>query len=380
MNSTERTTKAVARFGKVWQLLESEDFDIRSICNLPFMSGDIVKSDGYIVVGISGGSLIIFIIDDYLKKGELVVRDLPSDLIVHSLVIGSINDRRIYIGGETKIDEEGEEFQSMYYIDLSDYDLIYSECRIEPFPLPEELKRPGKAIDDIGLYGNNVYVLDNIILPKFLYIFSVKNLELKEVVSLHANGTYENYYRIAINSQYIVMLSSSVGEGGVLQHMSFYSRANAKFISAISFPVYRPGDPTLMNDLFPRFNDLLLVKDNLIIAADAAGVVKLDLSSDEVKDVFELVEKDNDDNVDDIEIDIDEWIQVSKKTKEHEDYKKDIFSRPFIGNAISVQPLYGASDNLAYRTSDNLKSILVTVLDRGVFRTEVKYIKDGELI
>ena len=72
------------------------------------------------------------------------------------------------------------------------------------------------------------------------------------------------------------------------------------------------------------------------------------------------------------EFDLTRWEQTRNKEKEIEKFKKDSFSRPFIGSAISVRPLY--------IENDDLKAILVTIFDREIYRSELMYIRDGELL
>jgi len=343
------TTIAVIKFGKVWRLVEYSNYELNHLCILPFISEDHVITDGEIVVGVSGSSLIIIKINDYIQKGELEAVELPSDLIVHTLCIGRKRRQAIYIGGKTQVsmfEDTEKECQSMYYIGLNTM-----SYELKPFPLPDDLKKPGKAIDDVGLYMDWVYVLDDLILPKYLYIFGVKDFELKEVLPLEVHGTYEGYLRVVINYKYIIMLSGTIGDGGGGRHLTFYERESLKYLSSLSL-LWSSRDIGLMSDVGPMFNDILLIDNYLIIAAGKGGVVKLNLDQEDVLKELGLTSRDN----------IDKYHNYSDL------FKKKYLSSPYIGDAQTIQCIS--------KENDSLKAVLVTVSDREVYRPEVIYISE----
>lgn len=347
------TSRMVIKFGQIWRLVELLNFEFKHLSILPFMSEEHVTTDGEIVVGVSGKSLIILRINDYIQKGELEVVELPDDLIVHTLRIGKKRRQAIYIGGKTQVsmfNDTKEECQSMYYIDFNT-----TSYELKPFPLPDDLKKPGKAIDDVGLYMDWVYVLDNLILPKFLYIFGVKYLELKEVLPLKVHGTYEGYLRVVINYKYIIMLSGTIGDIGGGRHLTFYDRESLKYLSSLSL-LWSSRYIDVVSDVGPMFNDLLLIDNYLIIAAGKAGVIKLNLDQEDVLKDLGIIDNENGDKYHDFS----------------DPFKKKYLSSPYIGDAQAIQCIS--------KENDSLKAVLVTVCDSDVTRPEVRDVYRPEVM
>jgi len=347
------SSRMVIKFGQVWRLVEFINFEIKHLTVLPFMSEDHVTTDGDIVVGVSGKSLIILRINDYIQKGELEVVELPDDLIVHTLRIGRKRREAIYIGGKTQVsmfDDTKKECQSMYYIDLN-----ATSYELKPFPLPDDLKKSGKAIDDVGLYMDCVYVLDDLILPKFLYIFGIKDFDLKEVLPLEVHGTYEGYLRVVINYKYIIMLSGTIGDGGGGRHLTFYNRESLQYLSSLSL-LWSSRNIDLMSDIGPMFNDILLIDNHLVIAAGKAGVVKLNLDQEDVLKDLGIIDRENND----------------KYHNFSDSFKKKYLSSPYVGEAQAVQ--YISKEN------DSLKAVLATVCDSDISYPEVKDVYRPEVV
>lgn len=342
------TSRAVIKFGKVWRLVEYVDFRIRHLAILPFSSESVVTTDGYIVAGISGTNLIHLRIDEYISRGELTEIELPEDLIVHFVRITNKRRSSIYIGGKVRgnmLEDSVKDYQSMYYVDLGD-----EAEELKSFPLPEDLKKPGKAIDDVAEFVDTLYVLDDLVLPKYLYVFGIKKHDLKHVIDLEVHGTYECYFRIQINNKYIVTLSSTVGDGGSGSHLSFYSRDNIKYISGLilfqSSGIY---------DYFekkrnPMFKDILLVENYLIVSAGDGGVITLNLEDENVLKELGIIDDINE-----------EYCNLSER------FKDKYLSDPYFGDAQGVQELY--------KENERVKAAMVTVFDRGEYRPEILYIE-----
>lgn len=80
--------------------------------------------------------------------------------------------------------------------------------------IPEEVYFPGKGIDDFLMMDSTLIAVDNIVYPKFLLFYDVKNLldlNLIKTFELDDNGAYESIHKGINSENYIGLLSSSGG-------------------------------------------------------------------------------------------------------------------------------------------------------------------------
>ena len=94
------------------------------------------------------------------------------------------------------------------------------ELILEGIELPVHFSN-GKAIDDIGITGNDLYLFDNIIYPKFVIRYTIvgEELEFHSISRLRAS-TYETINRGKVNEKWRVILSTSMGRQGLSKHIS----------------------------------------------------------------------------------------------------------------------------------------------------------------
>jgi hypothetical protein len=150
----------------------------------------------------------------------------PADIIVHSLdgelletfsvpYTEAINSKHnvVYLGGGI----ESGEMCGYIDFDKSDRTLHYIK-------LPIEFSIEGKAIDDILIRDNQMFLVDNIVFPKYLFEYSIE-MELKpkvvDVIELYG-ATYEHVIKGDINSRWMVVLSRAVGDWGEGSFVTIY--------------------------------------------------------------------------------------------------------------------------------------------------------------
>jgi hypothetical protein len=81
----------------------------------------------------------------------------------------------------------------------------------------------GKSIDDILIRGNNLFLVDNIIYPKYIFTCDISdpnNPRHTGTEELPNNGTYEHISKGDINDNWTALFSSSVGMDGAYRHVT----------------------------------------------------------------------------------------------------------------------------------------------------------------
>ena len=131
----------------------------------------------------------------------------------------SINfkENTVYLGGQYR-NKEKELFS---YIDFTDIGFDTREVEI---PVKTVM---GKTIDDILIRGDILYLVDNVVYPKYIFKYDISaanNPRHIETCKLENNGTYENIIKGDINENWIVLFSSSVGRCGAKQHISIIGK------------------------------------------------------------------------------------------------------------------------------------------------------------
>jgi len=123
----------------------------------------------------------------------------------------------VYLGGQYS----GRRAEGLCMMNVHDW-----EHTLFPIDIPLEL-HPGKSIDAILIRGDKMLLVDNVVLPKYLLIYDIRvpnQPKYMFTVELHTSRTYEDIYKGDINDEWIVLLSSSVGEGGTFQHITMLGR------------------------------------------------------------------------------------------------------------------------------------------------------------
>jgi hypothetical protein len=168
-------------------------------------------------------------------------------------------------------------------MDLSAADFTAAEIQ-----LPMQSVK-GKAIDDILIRDTALFLVDNIMYPKYIFTYDIS----RPAVPLHviteklpSKRTYEHIRKGDINAAWMVLFSASVGEGGAFQHITV--RGNSGKNEVLSFLI----EQGMMGkqDTEERILDIALVNDYLLLLF--AGDLKyLDLTKEVSKDNLTILRK-----------------------------------------------------------------------------------------
>jgi hypothetical protein len=91
--------------------------------------------------------------------------------------------------------------------------------------LPRQIDGPSKIIDDLLVLNNELIVLDNLLIPKYVAIFDISRMpeiRLKNALSF-CNGTWEEASQIVVGDAWAAILSQSINHGWSAQHISLWS-------------------------------------------------------------------------------------------------------------------------------------------------------------
>ena len=177
----------------------------------------------------------------------------------------------VYVGGNSR---EGE---VLYMIDAS-----LDEYSIKNLELPEAMAR-GKAIDDIVFLENKMYLIDNIVSPKYTFVYDIENpAEPKwlETISLSSYPN-EHIHKGDVNKDWLVYFSRSSTRDR--RDYYFITIKGKERISLSARYYYKEGcyrDFTYNpNDIlgYLRFIEIFIIKNILYVLTDI-GLVFCDLS------------------------------------------------------------------------------------------------------
>jgi hypothetical protein len=119
----------------------------------------------------------------------------------------------VYLGGQY---QKGET-ELFSYMDASAVDFT-----VNGLELPVKSTK-GKSIDDILIRGNTLFLVDNIIFPKYIFTYDISDSNSPRragTEELPNNGTYEHIVKGDINDNWTALFSSSVGMNGAYQHIT----------------------------------------------------------------------------------------------------------------------------------------------------------------
>jgi len=156
-------------------------------------------------------------------------------------------------------------------------------AEIKEIALPVRFKQ-GKAIDDILIRGNDLYLVDNIVYPKYIFTYDIsvppfpRHANTRE---LEANGTYEHIIKGDINENYLLLFSSTVGMRGYYQHISILQIEPAmKLLATLTCHVEGIFTP-LRNS---KILDTCIISNCIIILnEDGLKIAKLEPDMNEIK-------------------------------------------------------------------------------------------------
>ncbi len=89
-------------------------------------------------------------------------------------------------------------------------------------PLPEHVRKFGKAVDGLLRSGEKLIVIDDIVLPKWVLEYDILGggqFGLARTVQLPSHTSYERIYHAAIGEPGIVLLSQCMNHGTVSRHV-----------------------------------------------------------------------------------------------------------------------------------------------------------------
>lgn len=176
---------------------------------------------------------------------------IPFDIKPKSLLI---DDNNIFIGGEM----ENEMLIQYNFHNQKWYSL----------EIPEEIKFPGKSIDDIVINDNYLIAIDNIIIPKYILYYHINSdnkLIYSHQRSLKFNSSYESTHFARLENELLGLYSTTFNWGTFSEHITVYRGLDLKESFAIS------SDYTYKSKIV----DIILIEGNLYVANSSKGLGKL---------------------------------------------------------------------------------------------------------
>ena len=263
----------IIKKGEVPYISKIENNQIHKICPLNYNTKNNVKifENRWIISSTKKGRKIF--IDEYDQKNSRIVNSriilLPPKSYIYS---SNVFKNLLYVGG-SNINKQ-----------IGYYNLEEKELKSENISIPEKFKVPGKAIDEILIQDNLLYAVDNLISPKWIFIYNINNpLEPKFIkqIQLNSNGTYEHISYGDISKNYISLYSTTTGRSGQLEHISILNRNNGKTIFSISNKLksFFSLDEHIEENIYKNFhwNKMRFYNDILLIPAGKCILALQDL-------------------------------------------------------------------------------------------------------
>ncbi len=241
--------------GNSFYLYEKQENDLVQLEKLDFDYTELYAFDGEELVIVNNDSTKIHYgkIENN-RFVEEVVEEFPKKFKVQTI---ELKDQFAYLGG---IDLSNEFF---YVFDIESKEFF-------SVPIPEEVKVIGKAIDDVLFLDKRMIAVDNIIFPKFLIEYDLKelpNLRSSKVTQLKYNGTYEQYKKGEINKDYLILLSDTHSVYiGTSYHISVLRSSDFDQGFSVSSKLKKSR-----NEYF-TWNDILLVNNKVFVACKEKGL------------------------------------------------------------------------------------------------------------
>ena len=174
-----------------------------------------------------------------------------------------MNGNNLFIGGRM-----GNEMLVQYHIQNG----IWYNLEI-----PKEVTLYGKAIDDLVVNDNKLIAIDNVVYPKYILFYHLKQsgkLEFSHFKQLWENGTYERIRRGRISPQYLGILSDTQsGYSGADDHITIYNDLDLRSNIAITLDRY-------------AVNDFLLIDNKLFIAHRDKGLGTFEINDSYFSDSY----------------------------------------------------------------------------------------------
>lgn len=209
------------------------------------------------IYSFDGKSNIVFIdvATNQIKIHDIITNEEFLPQMQHDINIKSvfIKNENILIGGQYQV-----EMMLQYNIELEEWFVP---------EIPEQFMKPGKSIDDFVLKDSIIIAVDNVVTPKFLLYYKLKQNSVLEYLydfQLFPGGAYESFFKGVISDYYLTLLSRSFsGWSGEHFHISVYDINNMDSFFMINS---KPAE---------KFKDVLLIGKKLLIASNQRGLGKL---------------------------------------------------------------------------------------------------------
>ena len=189
-----------------------------------------------------------------IQTSKEITLSIPYDIKPKTILINGDN---LFIGGEM-----GKEILVQYHIQSEQW------YQLE---IPKEVNQWGKAIDDLVVSGNQLIAIDNVVLPKYILFYKLKNATKKLAFShfkeLKSNGTWEHISQGRITPNYLGLRSSTSGMGGTSENITIYNDLNLKKSFAISAETEWWEEENTHT-----FNDFLIIDNKIVIASKENGL------------------------------------------------------------------------------------------------------------
>ena len=245
--------------------------------DIPFESKSLITDNGYIV------SL-------YRTNKKLRVHDLAGNLIYKEddFCFDALNVKGniAYLGGKSKDSLHQKGCGEIFAI----IDLNHFPFKIKQVELPIQLTN-GKSIDDILIRNNTLILVDDIVHPKYILEYNIENQDNPSFIKMNClprNGSYENIKKGDINTDYMVLFSTTCGNRGISQHIVVSGKVDQTVKRSISAE-------DLLSDEFDvkkywSYKDICLI-ENILVLVRTDGVGYFDLQSDDLDvDTFHHIE------------------------------------------------------------------------------------------
>ncbi|MDA3616357.1 hypothetical protein [Polluticaenibacter yanchengensis] len=198
-----------------------------------------------------------------IQNSTEITLTIPFGLKSKSILL---NNDNLFIGGELE-----QEMLVQYHIKSGKW---YS------LEIPDQLRYPGKAIDDIIINDSMLIAVDNIVTPKYILYYllnSTGKISLLHFKHLKSNGAYENIHQARITKNYLGLISSTFsGYSGASFHITIYDNLELTSSFAIS--------SNQQDKDYHSFTDFLIINDKLVIASYKKGLGIIDINKSYFKD------------------------------------------------------------------------------------------------
>ncbi len=197
-----------------------------------------------------------------IRSGKQQTFPLPYALQAKSI---TLNGPDVFIGGEM-------EEEMLLHLNIT-------SGQWSTPAIPEAIKKPGKAIDEVIVDGDFLVAVDNIIIPKYVLYYRYQTGEkpvYSHRVQLKTNGAYEHIARARIQGGYMGLLSFTHSiYAGTSGHVTVYDQQNMHRSFAVT-----TGRELAEQD---SFTDFAFVGNKLLLASREKGLGILTIKDDYFK-------------------------------------------------------------------------------------------------